>query len=231
MDIDEQSKGNPEWGYDLNFSPVETEVSHHFCGENDIPGALCPNCNKPLLRLLSLDANDKRLNLDPARHPMVHLLYCWTCSIPYGEFTYKIMDSGGVELLKTPPRHDYEFGAKGPYQGFTGKFAGRKVALQPISAEQQEKQIAHHRGDSKIDRHLGPAHQVGGYPKIDNPSKTFCPLCTNEMPLLAAICDDATGNNPNKAVGNDTFTSNCGVQMIFNFCRSCSVVSAYHSCD
>ncbi len=98
LEANARTKGNPEWGYKLNFAPNPSEVSHEFCGPNDIIGALCPNCNKPLLRLLSLDAKDRVLNLDVTRSRVVHLLYCWTC-IPFGEFSYQIKSDGRVQIL------------------------------------------------------------------------------------------------------------------------------------
>jgi len=49
--------------------------------------------------------------------------------------------------------------------------------------------------------------------------------------VLAAICDKAAGNEDINAEQNETFTGNSGVQMVFLFCRDCSVVTAYHSCD
>ena len=105
------------------------------------------------------------------------------------------------------------------------------MTLQPLSPEQQDDQIARFFSDSETDDKVGSGHQIGGYPKIDNPSKTFCPMCSADMPVLATICDDATGNNPERVKGSDTFTDNRGVQMVFNFCRNCSVISAYHSND
>jgi hypothetical protein len=51
------------------------------------------------------------------------------------------------------------------------------------------------------------------------------------MPILASICDAATGNGISDEV-EKTFTgSGGGVQMMFQFCRKCSVVTAYHSMD
>jgi hypothetical protein len=230
--IKSQSKGNPEWGYKLNFSPSLSDVLHDFCGQHNIDGAICPNCKKPLLRLLSLHARDRALNLDETRYPTIHLLYCWTCSIPYGEFSYQINRDGSVQLLRLPPRRpESEFGPQGPYEGFTGSFPARQVALQPLSdTEQQEleaRQAA--QADHNPDAYFG--HQVGGYPFIYNPSKAFCPKCSKEMPVLAAICDDATGNEKFSDEPKDTFTYNGGVQMLFQFCRDCSIVTAYHSCD
>lgn len=231
MDTDGQSQGRPEWGYRLNFSPADGDIVHYFCGVNEIRGGICPNCDKPLLRLLSLDARDARLEFDSSRHPFVHLLYCWTCGIPFGRFTYRVTSAGGIELLQIPPKYQYEFGPGGPYDGFTGVFEHRLVSLQPLSPEQQDSQIARFFSDSDTDDEVGLGHQIGGYPKIYDPSKTTCPICSTEMPLLANICNDATGNNPDGVKGTDTFTDNAGVQMVFSFCRNCSVVSAYHSSD
>jgi|HubBroStandDraft_4_1064222.scaffolds.fasta_scaffold01806_3 hypothetical protein len=229
-----QSKGNPEVGNWLNFSANPTDTLHDFCGPHDIAGAHCPNCNKPLMRLLSLDAKDERLRFDPVRQPVVHLLYCWTCSIPFGEFTYKVTSDGSVELLQVPPRKpEMEFGQEGPYEGYTGVFPHRQVSLQPLTAD-EEKQLRARVVDDFDDGDedlFTPRHQVGGYPFIYNPSKTSCPLCSSEMPLLAAICDSSIGNDAFGIEPENSFTGNGGVQMLFQFCRDCSVVSAYQSCD
>lgn len=227
-----QSKGNPEWGYKLEFSPSRSEVLHDFCGQHNISGADCPNCNKPLLRLLSLYAQDRILNFDDARHPIVHLLYCWTCSIPYGEFSYRIGFDGSVKILQVPPRKpDSEFGPDGPYDGYAGIFRHYHVALQPLSETAQHRLEARQAADADENDDAYFGHQVGGYPFIYNPTKAFCPKCSKEMPVLAAICDKAAGNEDINAEQNETFTGNSGVQMVFLFCRDCSVVTAYHSCD
>lgn len=237
MESDSQSRGNPEWGYQLNFSPDPQEILHDFCGAHQIAGANCPNCDKPLLRLLSLRASDSRLNLDPARHPTVHLLYCWTCSIPFGEFSYRVNSDASVEVLVVPPRQGpkVEHGEVGPYDGYTGVFPHQRVSLCPISEEEQSR-LAKYRIDQAVyeeseDDLFKPRHQVGGFPFVFNPTKTFCPGCSAEMPILASICDAATGNGISDEV-EKTFTgSGGGVQMMFQFCRKCSVVTAYHSMD
>src|ERR1700732_2695819 len=51
IEINAQSKGSPEVGHWLNFSPNPTDILHDLCGPHDVAGALCPNCNKPLMRL------------------------------------------------------------------------------------------------------------------------------------------------------------------------------------
>jgi hypothetical protein len=189
-----------------------------------------------LLRLLTLDAKDGRLNLDPTRHPLVHLLYCWTCSIPFGEFSYRVNPDGGVELLRVPPRQgpNVEHGEAGPYDGYTGKFPHRQVALRPLSEDAQRRLVAHQTDESVYlkseDDLFEPRHQVGGFPFVLNPTKTLCPVCSAEMPVLAAICDDAAGDRSFDDA--KTFAgSGGGLQMMFQFCRPCSVISAYHSMD
>jgi hypothetical protein len=238
MEGDSQSRGNPEWGYLLDFSPAAADVLHDFCGSHAITGAECPHCHKPLLRLLSLDAKDTRLNLDAARHPLVHLLYCWTCSIPFGEFSYKIKSDGSVELLQAPPRQGpkVEHGEAGPYDGYTGVFPHQRVALRPISDDAQRRLTEFQTDQSVYDESeddlFEPRHQIGGFPFVYNPTKTFCPVCSMEMPVLAAICDDARGNDRIQEDVEKTFVgSGGGAQMMFQFCRACSVVSAYHSMD
>jgi hypothetical protein len=229
---EEHTEGIPEWGYKLDFSPATSQVLHEFCGQHEIPGAVCPNCNKPLLRLLSLHSKDPLLDFDCKRHPSVHLLYCWTCSIPYGDFSYEINSDGSVKLLEIPRRQpESEFGPEGPYDGYTGVFPAHHVALKPLSDAEQQRLKARQGEDAPddIDTYFG--HQVGGYPFIYNPMKASCPKCSKAMPVLAAICDSATGNTDFSDEPGETFTGNSGVQMVFQFCRGCSVISAYHSCD
>jgi len=224
---------NPEHGYVLNFSPDANGVQHQFCGTHEIRGAACPNCNKPLLRILSLNAKDRVLNLDESKTPFVHLLYCWTCSIPYGDFSYRVNSDGSIEMLQIPERQpDSEFGLEGPYDGYTGLYPAQRVTLEPMKGVDDAKlAVARKEGEYDSD---DPRHQIGGSPFIENPQTPACPICSKEIPLLAAICDDATGNDPWNRENHEeanTFAGNGGVQMVFHFCRDCSVVSAYHSVD
>jgi hypothetical protein len=222
---------NPEHGLALNFDPDFSEAIHDFCGPNGIAGAECPTCSKPLLRLLSLSAADARLNVDPAVTPVIHLLYCWTCSIPYGDFSYRIQQDGTVELLEIPATWEAAFGPNGPYDGHTGTFQLNKVGLIPLTEEETEtRATAQSDTDFALDLPL-QKHQIGGFPYIANPQAMTCPKCLNPSPFFAAICDDATGNQPDEISALQSFTDNPSLQMVFHFCRACSVVSAYHSND
>ena len=147
----------------------------------------------------------------------MHLLYCWTCVIPFGVFSYRIRREGAVEIVGTPkpPAFVQPFGAAGPYEGYVGEFPARRVSLAPL-------QDALNFED--------PIHQVGGQPMIYNPDLMQCPECAEPMPLLAALCNDTTGHDPFGVKEKDSFAGNGSVQMIFHLCRSCCIVSAYHSC-
>jgi hypothetical protein len=208
-------KADPPQGYWLEFDAEIQNLSHQFCGENQISGAACPVCDKPLLRLLSLDTKDARLNLVNARFPFLHLLYCWTCSIPFGPFVYRIHDDGRIELISYEKDYEYAFGAEGPYDNYPGVFPGRKVGLTPVLSGSDPDDIR---------------HQIGGEPVIANPEFPIqCPSCSSEIPFLAAICDDASGDGFDP--GHLSLAGTPGVQMVFHFCRKCCVVSAYHSMD
>jgi hypothetical protein len=216
-------------GFSLSFRPGAKAVTHEWCGEHKIPGAMCPHCKKPLLRLLSLNAADTQLDLGKAA--VAPLLYCWTCTIPYGVFRYRVTKSGSVKLVDVPGpvENVFPFGPAGPYEGYTGRFPLRRVALKPLSRKEQELQRAA-LTDEDVLLDLTARHQVGGHPPIHNPEEVECSGCGEEMPLLAAICDDAAGNRL-EVPAEQSFTDNCSLQMVFHYCRRCSEMAAYHSND
>jgi hypothetical protein len=232
LEFNAQSEGNPATGYWLNFASSPGAILHEFCGPNTIPGAECPNCVKPLLKVALLSAADPALELDPARIPFVPLLYCWTCAIPYGEFRYSIRADGSVEILTFLDSYDEAFGPDGPYEGYTGEFPSNRFSLEPQAEEEQCSLRAHVEG-SEEDLPEGledPRHQVGGYPMIYNPQSDTCPKCGSEMPTFASIADNACRNG-DAETANESFADNSGVQTVFLLCRACSIISVYHSCD
>jgi len=147
----DELQSNPEWGFSFSFNPESSDNLHLFCGPHKIEGAACPNCSKPLLRLVSLTATDLRLNVDPSKINAVHLLYCWTCSIPNGVFSYRLRPNGSVDLLNSPAPWDgaidprgpfdrYIGGPGGPYDGYNGRFPPRTIGLVPLSDLEQRNQ-------------------------------------------------------------------------------------------
>ena len=223
VSADEMIESLPEQGYALEF---ESSGRHEFAGAHQVAGAQCPRCAKPFLRLASLDAKDAAIEVEPAKIPAVHLLYCWTCSVPFGRFSYRINPDGSVEIVEFPEPYPYEFGAAGPYAGYTGEYPLQRVSLVPLTQDATEQPADDEDGELPWQ-----PHQVGGSPRIANPEAVVCPSCSEEAPFFALIADAATGNDMERDVETKTFTGNPGTQMIFHLCRGCAVVTAYHSND
>src|SRR5581483_10617814 len=83
QDAKAQWLANPSQPYLLTFSGPKTERPHVFCGSNEIAGAECPNCRKPLLRIASFLTAALPFSLGDTPPSYIHLLYCWQCAIPY----------------------------------------------------------------------------------------------------------------------------------------------------
>lgn len=232
MELNTQSEGNPATGYWLKFAPCSDAILHELCGPNTISGADCPNCGKPLLKLAVFSPADPALNLNSARIPSLPLLYCWTCAIPYGEFRYSIHTNGSVRILTFLDSYEEAFGPDGPYDEYTGQFPSTSFCLERQSEEEQRSLRARSEGlEEELPSGLDfPRHQVGGDPMIYNPQSDICPQCGEDMPTFAVIADNTRGNGDAKSAC-ESFVDNSGVQTVFLLCRSCSIVSVYHSCD
>ena len=194
----------PSRGLSVQFLPGPHQFDHVAAGAHDIPGATCPNCKKPLLRLLSLDSRDPLLELDGLARPFVHLLFCWTCPLSNG-FTYGLGHDGRIALV------DYATGSPEstfPWHDYPVHFAGSAVALVPIDPVV---------GGSQ-------SHQIGGQPRfVQAPPRDFCPHCGGPMVFLALVADEPPHGG--SMCGNDT------VQIVFTLCREDRVVSCSQQCD
>lgn len=228
----ERWQANPAEPYLLTFSGPLEDRPHAFCPSTPIQGADCPNCQKPLMRLLSLQTSELPFwnGHGPAS---IHLLYCWTCAIPYDLFSYSIHADGSIEILRYLDSYGGSLGPDGPYEGFTGVFPESRVGLRALSPEEQRLALQLRSEDEYFEeyRYLTDAvHQIGGYPKIHNSQAVECPSCGKLSPFFATICDNAVGQDfqPEASL---TFTQNYGVQMVFHWCAPCAVMTAYHSCD
>lgn len=232
MEFNRQSAGDPATGYWLNFTPPSGAHLHEFCGSNAIPGAQCPNCKKPLLKLAAFSPADPAVLLDQALIPSLPLLYCWRCAIPYAEFRYSVHMDGSVEILTFLDSYEDAFGPDGPYDEYTGEFSSMCFCLEPQSEEEQRALRARAEGiEEELPSDLeSPKHQVGGDPMIYNPQSDTCPKCGKEMATFAAIADNTRGNGDAEGA-NESFVDNSGVQTVFLLCRPCSIISVYHSCD
>jgi hypothetical protein len=226
----------PRRGYYVHYGKgVDTgKYKHYFCGRNDIAEAICPNCDKPLLKLLSLDTSDPRLELQDSPFAMLPLLYCWTCNISQGPpFCYQVQDDGLVRLIS------YGKGKAGdtfpyvPYNDYPVYFPGSPAGFSPVPSETDEAMEWHYVGDESdeleakygriVEKVYGESarHQVGGVPfLVQGPTEEVCELCGRALPFFATIADDNLD-----ARG---FASG-GVQTIFHYCRECHV--AHVNCD
>lgn len=218
-------------GYFVEFiHPQDEGFGHVFCGPHEIPGAWCPNCDKLLLRFLSLDTRDPRLGLQDKPFPFLHLLNCWTCNIAHDPLFYRVNPDGGVSLIK--------YGMAGveedfPYEYYPRHFPGTPIQLVPLTEDEQLTICQINEGilepfDTPFNTSLScPTHQVGGEPWLVQSDwdcwKMDCPECGEEMPCLASIGDSNLLPRG--------FTENSYVQFVFSYCPECDVVGALQQCD
>lgn len=216
---------SPEQGYWLRFSQEHSRFLHKTCGAHTIAGAECPNCQKPLLLVLSLDTADERLILDASPLNPLPLLYCWRCNLSQANFFYQINDAG-VRVLKW---RKGGVQADFPYKRYPMHFPETVLDVSPLTVREQSIIRAINHGDDELDddeaEHLRhPAHQVGGEPICYNSDRGMkCVQCSATAPLLATIADNAAPRC--------SFTQNEYVQMMFFLCRKCWIVGAYQQCD
>jgi hypothetical protein len=204
---------------DLSLTNVDI-----FCGQHSINGGICPNCNKPLLRLLSLNVSTI---LPSCPMDVLHFLFCWTCEIAQGVFSYKFT-TNAIEVL------EYKVGQivlDFPYDNYPIFFPEKRVQL--IKIPRQFQKIICDVNSSTLDFWLAskyvpqlvePCHQFGGEPYLVNiPMSLICPICGIDMPFILSISDNSGTR--------EGFTGNEYVQMIFHICVNCCIISVYQICD
>ena len=206
----------PIKGYFVDFrSALHEQIpfNHVFCGPQDLSGAICPNCHKPLLRFLALDTADPSLELQECSASVVSLLFCWTCNVAQSEFFYQIGQGKAVNLLRCGGGGvETDF----PYEDYPVFFPGAPVVLRPIGAESQDVSTQLNAGDGYS--------QVGGKPYLLQGGRPLrCIICGLKMPILASIGNDCLDERG--LVGSSD------VQVLYHFCHQCCVVGAYQECD
>ncbi len=220
-----------EYGEHVDPGPYR----HYFCGENCIPGAHCPNCDKPLLLMLNLDTTDPRLELTGFPSRMLPLLYCWTCDIAQDPpFCYRVLSDGSVELVRFGKGRSQpdDF----PYAPYPVFFPGSAATLRQVPADVEEAMQWYECGtrDEALEKRYGAIvdrvyddwtrHQVGGIPMmIQCAVEVKCQVCGQPAPLLAAIADNTTDDRG--------FVANAGVQSLFHVCLACASIHAYSEFD
>ena len=217
-----------QYGYLVEYGSRRGTFGHVFCGPPLLDGSDCPNCRKSLLQFLALDTCDARLGLRSWRSPIVPLLFCWTCNLAHGPFTYHV-SAARVSLLR------YKRGgvqAAFPYDGYPAAFPSAAAWLTPVSQPQSETAARLNRG-GEIDYSLPDwreqdrlRHQIGGEPRLVQghpPRRIHCPRCRAAMALFATVADDC--RDPRG------FTGNSLVQVVYHRCDQCHVIGCYQQCD
>jgi hypothetical protein len=217
----------PARGFTLQFTN-RSRFEHWFCGEHTIPGAQCPNCRKPLLRMLTLDTRDRRLGLQALGLPHVHLLFCWTCHLAQGETAYRLLPNGGIRFVQ----HRRGGVSKTfPYRDYPRAFPGRRFTLAAVAPREARTLAALNAGEvsttslGRSARQLAmPRHQIGGEPRfLQGTPRRICPRCRHPMTFLASVGDDT--------LGGSGFTGNAFVQVLFLLCERDKIVLSLQQCD
>jgi hypothetical protein len=197
---------------------------HLFAGEKLYDGGICPNCNKPLLLLLRINTRDEKVCISSDRLAEVPILFCWTCDVSQGMFSYKVLGKGEISVVEF--QHG-EIQSDFPYDNYPVFFPETPIVLEPVSPEEEQVLSKYHAGEldtsdlpDTLDR---PRHQIGGQPFCYSDDDVHCPVCGEIIPLLGVLGDDTYS-----PVG---FVDNAFVQTLFHFCRTCDVVVMYQLCD
>ena len=225
-------------GYFLKYLDKTEEHSHIFCGSHSVEGAWCPNCQKPLLRFMALDTNDPKLGFKKTPFQWLSLFFCWTCEIAQTPFYYRFTANGDIGLMK--------FGEGGvqlnfPTENYPTFFPQAYFQLRPLTEIEQTVTKELNRGeipegevDHKTPYLNRPEHQIGGEPFLIQKNPDYqtdawgkevltCPKCKKLMPFLAAIGENTKGNQG--------FSGNEYVQVLFNYCKKDRIVCAFQQCD
>jgi len=207
--------------------------SHIFCGPHVIPGAQCRNCERPLLRFLTLLTDDPRLGLSGSKTDSLHLLYCWRCNVAQENFRYAMFSGGAVEIVACGTGGvEPDF----PYADYPVFFPGSRASLVKMTDGAQTAIRAYNSGRSRYpDLHSSHPdasrcrHQIGGEPFLIQRNPGYpqamaealkCSKCGKSMPFLASIADDC--------VDRRGFTGDTSAQVLYHLCRKCLEFVAFH---
>jgi len=226
---------DPSVGY-LVFPRSETFATdsqrpkHTFCGENNLRGGMCPNCNRPLLILLTLDSSDYRLNIEKVNFPQLFLLFCWTCQLAQDVFSYKQISGKEVKILHFKRGECY---SDFPYDNYPIYFPEADAILRELANEDREIISSLNSGLLRLSQVrklrpdlISPRHQIGGEPYLiqaEGTNEIRCLQCESNMPFFTAIADSGPFGTQ--------FTGNDFVQMLFHLCRKCSIITAYQQSE
>lgn len=242
---------HPRQGYWLDFK-AGPRGPHRFGGRYTNASAICGRCSKPFLHFMSLATSDRRLEL-PTRVAALPLLYCWRCQGTGKQFTYRVRDDGGIEVLIYRPfrRGEAQIDDSDdfPYPDYPASFPEKRVDLVPVPPQtaavlrllngERYGTLIDEYDLKRTDKLALPCHQVGGEPYlIQYPpgDRIACPRCSKDMKLLAALCDNPVGPAIDASYDRAekrgaTFTQNAYVQLLFHACTACLTVDVRNIVD
>lgn len=231
-------------GYLLDFSS-HSSFSHHIGGHHGIEGAICPNCELPLMLHVSLDTRDERLRLANSRLSNLPLLYCCRCSLSWHPFVYTVINDHLIQIQRafSGPKQWEDWYSDG--RGDT--FPEQRFEMKPITREMQmvcDKLNAGVTLSDSEELHFATeigsfaTAECGGYPIVDTFSqiggRSFlsqrledpeCEVCRKRglMRDMFFLCSLVNDRRSGMRIGFD------GVQIVFFFCKTCSSVHVVHS--
>lgn len=240
---------------EYNFKPWRSPYRHRFGGQHVITGAVCPNCERPLVLYFTIDTSDPRLRMSHLPVAELPLLYCPHCPIATEKaLGYRVLRENQIEIVQytpitAPAYRRYNPAEPSPYPEF---YPERRAHLIPLPSELQVLFKLMNRGlidDRSIERALPewatqiyPRHQIGGEPLIVvtldswmNGYGENCPLCSRPMPFLACIGNEYTDEFMEGGTRYiEPFGGMMGVwwaEHLFHFCEHCMVVVGFFEGD
>lgn len=215
--------------YTLQYGPDVVGI-HRFCGVNTTAGAVCPNCKRPLLRFILLNLSDPLL-VDLRRVLQcseLPVLWCWTCTLSQGWFSYELADDGRSVILRSVQIGDPSPGF--PYEDYPVAFPGGGAKLLPVAPEIQAKIRELNAGSTafhevNLEPWARPSHTVGGEAFLNqrNLREKTCGDCATPLRFMATVADDCLD-----ARG---FAGNPFVQVVYWWCEKCRRIGAEQDSD
>ena len=206
------------WRNKIGYKALKGNDNYkHKFGGNDWDISVCPNCNTPYHKIMSLDLRDPKLkSIMGICDKELPLISCLNCSSGWGEQFFKInFEEKKVELIKnTDTQHwiqDDELRIESPLCEVNMHLTSLNENENPIN-EDLYYELTDSFGEDYFVRVLGAPLYLQG------PINRECPCCHKEMKYIATVGNDC---------GNmiDSINFDLGeMWLYFMFCNECSIL-------